>query len=213
MDQADRDADSAARQARRSDESEDAAARRRASDAAGTRDRRASMTQEDRDADSAARQARRLRQRMKERAEHEQAVRLAQNNRLTRLHSKKPSEKTFQSALTANKFVEPSRDGQSVNFDRVHPLDVGSFYRHPGAAVIEADGNDGEDDGPIAEPVNKCKYCKALRFAGEADSICCGGGKVHLQHLPEDPEPFRYVSYSFRHLIFCNTAFILSHRK
>ena len=210
----DRGVESAARRARRSNESEDATDQRRASDAAGTRDRRASMTQEDRDADSAARQARKLRQRMKERAEHEKAVREGQNNRLTRLHSKKPSKKTFQSALIANRFVEPSHAGQSVNFDPVLRLDVGSFYRKPGEDADtndEADGNDGDDDGPIAEPVNKCKYCKALRFDGEPDSICCGGGKVHLPPLPEDPEPFRYVSYSFRHLIFCNTAFILSH--
>jgi len=152
---------------------------------------------------------------MKERAEHEKAVREANYNRLTRLHGEKPSKKTFQAALNADRFVEPSRDGQSVNFDRVPPLDVGSLYRKPGEDVDgsdEAHGNDEEDDGAIvAEPVNKCKYCKALRFADEPDSICCGGGKVHLPALPEDPEAFRYVSFSFRHLMFRDAAFALSH--
>ncbi|KAF0768914.1 hypothetical protein AaE_002741, partial [Aphanomyces astaci] len=35
----------------------------------------------------------------------------------------------------------------------------------------------------------KCRYCDALKFKGEAIGMCCIGGKVHLERLPQPP-PF-----------------------
>ena len=187
-----RAADAAARRTARDNETEEQTAARRAADAAARRNARDNETEEQtaerrrRDREGAARR------RMRERAEHEQAVRAAQNNRMTLLHSKFPADKTFQCALNAHKFVEPSLVGQSSNFDHVVPHDVGSFYRMPGVeAVADVDMEATQDEPERGDPVNLCKYCGALRFLGESDSFCCGNGKVHLPALPEDPECFR----------------------
>ena len=148
------------------------------------RQQRAAQQEEERRAELEA-NAERLRQQRAAQQEEERRAELEANaERLRQQRAAQEEEEERQ----AERAVNARRDEQRRAVVRRQQPSLAA--RRPPLILSGAQVVNSNDIGAMDRP---CASCGALRWAGERASLCCSGGKVHLDPLPAPPPFLRHL--------------------
>lgn len=75
--------------------------------------------------------------------------------------------------------------------NRPHRFGIRMVQQAERAAFNYNNATDYSFYGYIGTMTETCQYCKAEKFPGESDGMCCAGGKVKLPALDPPPDPLR----------------------